>query len=432
MGGRSTTLQEELQSLIDDPYKKPRTLANSNAPLLPVIREFKDLIEGDAEVYMLFHCMFDQIPNSPTYRNDPSGKPQVRDYKTMLSALNLVIRYAPIFLNVPGRTTEYASDMLEWPMATPAGSTAFLNAKVNAQLKKILNDWATYLRSPESRSSLTNDQNGWFGEPAMKSMPNFDEEFICDPNAPFHGFSSWDDFFTRQYRPGIRPVEFPDNDSIIANACEAGPFRVAYDVKANDKFWIKDEPYSLNHMLANDDYAPRFNGGTVYQALLHSKAYHRWHSPVSGVIRKAYIVPGAYFAANSIQGFDALGPHRSLAYITQVNTRAVIFIEADDPSIGLMCFLAVGMCEFSSCECTVVDGQRVIKGEQLGIFHYGGSTYCLIFRPETKITFHLQDVTPGLGARDWPVRSALASVGGGRKDPWVLVDGCESIRVTAL
>ena len=109
------------------------------------------------------------------------------------------------------------------------------------------------------------------------------------------------------------------------------------------------------------------------------------------MIRKAYLVPGAYYAENLVQGFDATGPDESLAYITQVNTRAVIFIEADNPSIGLLCLLGVGMREFSLCEITVREGQRAGKGEHLGIFHFGGSTHCLVFRPETKVTFSLQD-----------------------------------------
>ena len=411
MGGGSIALQDELRALIGAHSQITGSAVTTGMPLSPVIEDFKNLIEGDAEVYVWFHSMFDQVPNEEPYLSDPSGKPQIRDYSTMLSALNLIIQHAPGFTDLLGPEVEAAiSYIFEWPMATPAGNAAFLSPKVNAQLKKILNQWADFLTSPASRSPLTDSKHGWFGEDAMKIMPNFDREFICDPEAPYHGFASWDDFFTRQYRPGVRPVEFADNDSVIASGCEAAPFRVAYDVKANDIFWIKEEPYSLNHMLANDDLAPQFEGGTVYQASLDSVAYHRWHSPVSGTITKTYVIPGAYFAENLAQGFDASGPDKSLAYITQVNTRAVIFIQADHPAIGLLCFLGVGMCEFSSCETTVREGQRVSKGDQLGMFHFGGSTYCLIFRPDTKVTFNLGDQTPGLDARSIPVNSALGVV----------------------
>lgn len=44
----------------------------------PVTQEFHQLIESNAEIYMLFHQMFEQIPNKPPYNDDPTGKPQVR------------------------------------------------------------------------------------------------------------------------------------------------------------------------------------------------------------------------------------------------------------------------------------------------------------------------------------------------------------------
>jgi len=45
----------------------------------PVIQEFRDLIESDAELYMGFHEMFEQVPRKPPYDKDPSGRLQVRD-----------------------------------------------------------------------------------------------------------------------------------------------------------------------------------------------------------------------------------------------------------------------------------------------------------------------------------------------------------------
>jgi phosphatidylserine decarboxylase len=86
---------------------------------------------------------------------------------------------------------------------------------------------------------------GWFGKDAMETMPNFAEEFECDPSAPHYGFNSWDDFFGRKFREGVRPVEDPDDDNVVANACESAPYRLAYNVKNQDIFWIKKCPYSL-------------------------------------------------------------------------------------------------------------------------------------------------------------------------------------------
>jgi hypothetical protein len=37
------------------------------------------------------------------------------------------------------------------------------------------------------------------------------------------------------------------------------------------------------------------------------------------------------------------------------------------------------MAEVSSCVVEALPGQRVKKGNEIGYFQYGGSTYCLIF-----------------------------------------------------
>jgi phosphatidylserine decarboxylase len=164
------------------------------------------------------------------------------------------------------------------------------------------------------------------------------------------------------------------------------------------------------HMLANDEFTDKFVGGTIYQAFLSALSYHRWHSPVSGKIVKAYVKDGTYYSEALSEGFDPSGPNESQGYITEVATRAMIFIEADNPAIGLMCFMAVGMAEVSTCDITVKAGQHVTKGEELGMFHFGGSTHCLIFRPEVKLDFDLHGQKPGLNSSNIEINSRIATV----------------------
>ncbi len=76
-----------------------------------------------------------------------------------------------------------------------------------------------------------------------------------------------------------------------------------------------------------------------------------------------------------------------------------------------MAVLFVGMAEVSSNEITVYEGQHVKKGDQLGMFHFGGSTHCLIFRPEVRLSFDLRRRIPGLDTQNIPVRSRIATVG---------------------
>ncbi|MGA2707711.1 MAG: phosphatidylserine decarboxylase family protein [Steroidobacteraceae bacterium] len=381
-------------------------------PLHPVIADLRDLIEGDSQIFMLFHQMFEQVPKKLPYNRDPTGKPQVRDYGHMLRLLNTILTHAPEF-NESGLVGCPINAIFDWPMGTAAGFAAFLNERVNAQLKRVLNQWAQYLSSSDSAHVLNRDRHrGWFGADAQRAMPNFDTEFKCDPDQAHHGFKSWDDFFTREFRSGVRPVAHPEDDTIIVNACESAPYRIARHVRLHDKFWIKSQPYSIVHMLANDSLAPLFVGGTVYQAYLSPLSYHRWHSPISGRVTKAYVKDGTYYSEAPSEGFDPAGPNDSQGYITAVATRALIFIEADNPSIGLMCLLAVGMSEVSSCQIIAYEGQHVRKGDQIGMFHFGGSTHCLIFRPGVHLEFDHHGQTPGLNSKNIPVNSRIATLMG--------------------
>lgn len=382
----------------------------SDAPLLPVIENFKNFIETDPKAYMFFTQMFDQVAH--THKTSPADLPQVRDYQHMLQLMNVIMTHAPDF-DETGLVGFPFNAILDWSMATKGGWAGFLDEKVNAHLKAILNEWATFLQSEESTAVLSDDPiSGWFGANAKKAMPTFVDDFICDPSAPHYGFKSWDDFFTRQFREGVRPVASPEDDSVIVNACESAPYRIAKNVQLRDKYWIKAQPYALQFMLDNDPWTEQFVGGTIYQAFLSALSYHRWHAPVSGTVVKTKIIEGTYYSEALSEGLDPAGPNDSQGYITEVATRGLIFIEADNPDIGLMCFMAVGMAEVSTCDIRVFEGQHIEKGQEIGMFHFGGSTHCLIFRPEVDLEFDLHGQTPGLDSHNIPVRAKLATVKG--------------------
>ncbi|KAI0647105.1 Phophatidylserine decarboxylase-domain-containing protein [Trametes meyenii] len=360
-----------------------------NIPYHQVIQDFQRFIETDPVVYMGFHQMFEQVPTKPPYDRDPTKKhPQVRNYKLMLMLFNHIIGTAPVYedddlVGFP------INAILDWPMGTPAGMAMFSRPDVNDHFKAMFAVWANFLSSEASCSVLNDGPDGWFGPAATAAIPNFADIFVCEPAQPFYGFKSWDDFFTRKFRPDVRPVHFQDNDDIISSACESTVYRIAYDVKETDCFWLKGQSYSLSHMLHDDEYASQFAGGTVYQAFLSATKYHRWHAPVNGRIVRVLSVPGTYYAESPYEGFpdpDAAGPNLSQAFITAVAARTIIYIQADGPA-GLVAFIAVGMAEVSTCESTVREGDTIRKGDELGMFHFGGSTHCLIFRPEVRVSF---------------------------------------------
>ncbi|WP_300720107.1 phosphatidylserine decarboxylase family protein [Pseudomonas sp.] len=381
---------------------------NNKSPLLPAVERFKQFIETDPKAYMFFNQMFSQVSRDKAL--SPGGLPQVRDYHHMLQLMNVIMTHAPDF-NKSGLVGCPFNAIFDWSMATKGGWAGFLDQKVNAHLKEVLNEWGKFLSSPDSAYVLSDDpKSGWFGADAMAAMPNFASEFQCDPDLPGYGFKSWDDFFTRNLRDGARPVAEPDNDAVVINACESAPFRIARDVKLRDEFWIKAQPYALQFMMDNDPFVSQFVGGTIYQAFLSALSYHRWHSPVSGRVVKTRMIEGTYYSQTLSIRDDASGPDLSQAYIAEIATRGLVFIEADNKDIGLMCFMAIGMAEVSTCDITAFEGQYVKKGDQLGMFHFGGSTHCLFFGPDVDIEFDTHQQVPGHGSSNIPINSRIATV----------------------
>lgn len=311
-------------------------------------------------------------------------------------------------------------------MGTPSGFAFFLDPEVNKTLKKVLNAWGEFLGSPDSAYVLGNNAIGWFSDHGVhdlaltanngKSSYRFDEMFKCDPSKENYGYKSWDDFFTRHLHEDKRPIASPEDDNVIANACESKPYNIARNISARDQFWIKGQPYSLMDMLDMDPYHEQFVGGTVYQAFLSALSYHRWHAPVSRKVVKAYVKDGTYFSEPLFEGLgnpsakgsiDEGGEVDGQGYLTATATRAIIFIEADNKDIGLMCFLGIDMTEVSTCDITVKEGQPVKKEYEIGMFHYGGSTHCVIFRKEVELD-EFPDVKNA--EHNMPVRSKLAVV----------------------
>jgi phosphatidylserine decarboxylase len=377
--------QDELESWIAGHRERVES-SGEQVVLHPVLREFQELIDTDPVVRMYVSQMIAQVPSTKPYR-----KRHLESVEQMLRLINEVLTMAPEF----GESALVATPLgalLDWAMGTPAGFAAFRDPRINAMLKKILTVWCEFLSSADSLYVLNDSPSGWKCAEAQRTVGM--EQYEHDPQDEHWGFVSWNDFFTRRFKDGERPVASPDDDKVIVSACESTPYGISADVKRQDRFWIKSQPYSLEDMLANDDSVDQFVGGTVYQAFLSATNYHRWHSPVAGTIVRAFVQEGTYYSEADSEGKDAVEPTNSQSYLAHVATRAIILIEADDPVIGLMAFVPVGMSDVSSCiiNPNVTPDHHVGKGEELGHFQYGGSTHCLVFRPGTIAEFTLSAI----------------------------------------
>ena len=380
--------------------------------LHPVMVEFKDLIDNDSIIRMNFTNMIDQVP---AYYKEKKDGEYVHGYylqsiDEMILLINAILTTAPEY-----NDTELVgfpiNTILNWTMGVPAGAAAFRNDKVNDMFRKILAVWTEYLETRESLSVFNDSPNGWT---CPEALAKFNMEQYLDPEQldrfinskdPVHDldfpYTSWNNFFIRPFKnKEQRPIN--DTPNGIVSACDSGVYNTQFNAKLHDWFWLKSQPYSLWDMLANetgkmegpekvksdqqhfDEYVKPFEGGTVYQAFLSAFKYHRWNSPVDGVIKKAYVKEGTYYSATQSEGMDQGSPDLSQGYIAHTATRAIIYIEATDPKIGLMCVIPIGMAEVSSCILAdyIKPGYPIKKGEELGYFQFGGSTHCLVFQKD--------------------------------------------------
>ncbi|KAG1865014.1 phosphatidylserine decarboxylase [Suillus subalutaceus] len=381
----------------------------------PAVAAFGEAIQGDPVMKSLFDQIFRQVHEQS----------KVKNFEHLLHQLDYVIVTAPKYETVKDPNGDViANEPIGVPMYlifdllsnTAAAYDLFRMKEFNRALKALLENWGKFLTQPGSNSTLNTTDEGWFSEAGVRHLEenlgkySFVQTYKCpDPGADDRGFTTWDAFFTRALNDGVRPIEpvpitLPPGGprtaaypTPIYNACESTVLRIERNVKKHDQFWLKGQSYSLYDMFnRNDEYAKLFEGGTVYQAFLSPADFHRWHSPIKGTIADIVVVEGTYYAVlpdagaeqgdPDLEGGDPRGALiRSQPFLTIEATRVLIYIKPEDSNVGpMMCFIAVGMAEVSTCQVRVKKGQAVEPGMELGMFHFGGSSHALVFSKGTR------------------------------------------------
>ena len=355
-------------------------------PLDPSLVELRKLIDGDPVLRLYAHEMINQVPSTKQY-----SERHLESIDHMLQLINEVLNTAPEFSSDAMVMTPIGA-ILDWTMATPAGFAFYRDPRVNAAIRGVLQAWCRFLDSPDSRYVINESDSGWKSSDARDAIGI--DQFEHDPDDQYWGFGSWNDFFTRGFKSDMRPVAGVGDDSVIVSACESTPYGLATGIQLRDRFWVKSQPYSLHDLLAGDESAAQFVDGTIYQAFLSATNYHRWHSPVAGTVVRAFVQPGTYYSEADSEGSDAVEPQHSQSYLAHVATRAIILIQADNPNIGLVAVVLIGMSDVSSCVIgeSTAPGVHIDKGSEIGYFQFGGSSHCLIFEPGVILDFALAAV----------------------------------------
>ncbi|KAL5506043.1 hypothetical protein EMCRGX_G007609 [Ephydatia muelleri] len=179
-------------------------------------------------------------------------EPDVEDFEEFLKLLNVIMTTAPECYFDSSDCQKPAgligfpiNALLDWPMATTAGYAVFANALVNQQFKRILNYWALFLKTPDSRYVLVDNNEhslAWLSKTALSWIVDLINKALGDKEVgPF-------DRFEKIFKSNPRD-HHPDDDSVIVNACESAPYRLSQNVALSDQFWLKEQRYSLENML---------------------------------------------------------------------------------------------------------------------------------------------------------------------------------------
>jgi phosphatidylserine decarboxylase len=119
------------------------------------------------------------------------------------------------------------------------------------------------------------------------------DEYVVPPG----GFGSFDAFFTRQLKPGSRPLD-ADIHAVLSPAdgriADLGP------IDADAHLLVKGAKYTAAELIGDEVAAAELAGGYFAIVYLSPRDYHRVHAPVTGPVRLARHVAGTLFPVNDI------------------------------------------------------------------------------------------------------------------------------------
>jgi phosphatidylserine decarboxylase len=115
-------------------------------------------------------------------------------------------------------------------------------------------------------------------------------------NPDLRSYATFNDFFTRALRDGVRPLAAADYVSPVDGAIsQLGA------IERDQIFQAKGHSYSTRALVGGDaGLAARFQDGAFATLYLSPKDYHRIHMPCDGRLTRMIHVPGDLFSVNPV------------------------------------------------------------------------------------------------------------------------------------
>ncbi|KAH6959750.1 phosphatidylserine decarboxylase [Ilyonectria sp. MPI-CAGE-AT-0026] len=186
-------------------------------------------------------------------------------------------------------------------------------------------------------------------------------------------YSTFEDFFIRHHAPGSRPIYKPDEPSSAVVVADSRV--VVYETVSETKqLWIKGHNFSIASLVMDTALGSQFRDGAIASFRLSPQDYHRYHSPVTGRIKLFRSVPGDYYQV------DPVALNSDVDILTR-NARGYLVIETE--SFHDVLFVAIGATNVGTVDFQKKwqePGAEVKKGDELGLFQFGGSSIIVAFQ----------------------------------------------------
>jgi phosphatidylserine decarboxylase len=193
--------------------------------------------------------------------------------------------------------------------------------------------------------------------PAFVKMYQINLEELLQPNVST--YFTFNEFFYRKLKPDARAIDSRDDPGAIVSAADCR--LIVFDnISEAVRVWIKGHQFSLRYLFEDEKLAKEFDGGSIAVFRLAPVDYHRFHSPVKGIIGDHMKqITGTYYTVNPIAIKENLD-------VLTGNQRTVITIEND--IFERVAFVAIGALLVGSVNFTVQSHQTIEKGDELGTY----------------------------------------------------------------
>lgn len=191
-------------------------------------------------------------------------------------------------------------------------------------------------------------------------------------------FKSFNDFFTRGLRTGVRAVD-ADSTAIVSPA--DGAISQLGKIENGDVFQAKGQKFTVENLIADPQLAEPFKNGEFATVYLSPRDYHRVHMPFAGTLTETLYVPGELFSVNqataeNIPGLFARNERMVCLFDTELGRMAVVLVGA--MIVAGIETVATGKVKPSGRIELNQHNLFLEKGAELGRF-YLGSTAVILF-----------------------------------------------------